>query len=66
MTRQEMFKRELVDLLIRYDVEMTVNDEMVNFFSYLNCSERNEKEMINLNVREIYRGAVFEDRLVRS
>lgn len=33
MTRQEQFKAELFDLLRRYDVKMTIEDDRINFYS---------------------------------
>ena len=47
MTRQEQFKAELFDLLRRYDVKMTIEDERINFYSSakwdVNCSEYTEQ-----------------------
>ena len=34
MTRQEQFVEELRDLLRRYRVEMTIEDDSINFWSY--------------------------------
>lgn len=34
MTRQEQFKEELFDLLRRYKVEMSIEDDEINFWSY--------------------------------
>ena len=34
MTRQEEFKAELFDLLRRYKVEMTIENDQINFWSY--------------------------------
>jgi len=53
MTRQEEFKAELFDLLRRYKVEMSIDDDFINFWSYTqHDGEGNEiGSMINLNFR---------------
>ena len=47
MTRQEQFKAELFDLLRRYDAQMSIDDERINFYSQarwdVNCSEYTEQ-----------------------
>ena len=53
MTRQDEFKAELFDLLRRYKVTMTIENDEINFFSYTQYDgEGNEiGSMINLNFR---------------
>jgi hypothetical protein len=53
MTRQDEFKAELFDLLRRYKVEMSIDDDFINFWSYTqHDGEGNEiGSMINLNFR---------------
>lgn len=53
MTRQDEFKAELFDLLRRYKVEMSIDDDFINFWSYTqHDGEGNELgSMINLNFR---------------
>ena len=53
MTRQDQFKQELFELLRKYKVEMCIEDDNINFFSYSEFdSEYNETaEMIDLHVR---------------
>jgi hypothetical protein len=53
MTRQDQFKQELFELLRKYKVEMCIEDDNINFFSYSEFdSEFNEvAEMIDLHVR---------------
>ena len=53
MNRQDEFKAELFDLLRRYKVEMSIDDDFINFWSYTqHDSEGNEiGSMINLNFR---------------
>lgn len=53
MTRQAEFKEELFDLLRRYKVTMTIENDQINFFSYTqHDGEGNEiGEMINLDFR---------------
>ena len=34
MTRQDEFRAELFDLLRRYKVTMTIEDDEINFYSY--------------------------------
>jgi hypothetical protein len=53
MNRQDEFKAELFDLLRRYKVEMSIDDDFINFFSYSQQdSEGNEiGSMINLHFR---------------
>ena len=53
MTRQDEFKAELFDLLRRYKVEMSIENEEINFWSYTQYDgEGNEiGSMINLNFR---------------
>ena len=52
MTRQDEFKAELFDLLRRYKVEMTIENDEINFYSYTqHDGEGNEiGSMIDLNV----------------
>ena len=51
MTRQDEFKAELFDLLRRYKVEMTIENDKINFWSYTqHDGEGNEiGGMINLD-----------------
>lgn len=51
MTRQEEFKAELFDLLRRYKVTMTIENDQINFWSYTQYDgEGNEiGSMINLD-----------------
>jgi len=53
MTRQDEFKAELFDLLRLYKVEMSIDDDFINFWSYTQYDgEGNEiGSMINLNFR---------------
>ena len=53
MNRQDEFKAELFDLLRRYKVEMSIDDDFINFWSYTqHDGEGNEiGSMINLNFR---------------
>jgi len=53
MTRQDQFKQELFELLRKYKVEMCIEDDNINFFSYSEFdSEFNEvAETIDLHVR---------------
>ena len=52
MDRQDEFKAELFDLLRRYKVEMSIDDDFINFWSYTqHDGEGNEiGEMIDLTV----------------
>ena len=51
MTRQDEFKAELFDMLRRYKVTMTIENDEINFWSYTQYDgEGNEiGSMINLN-----------------
>ena len=51
MTRQDEFKAELFDLLRRYKVTMTIENDQINFWSYTQYDgEGNEiGSMINLD-----------------
>jgi len=51
MTRQEEFKAELFDLLRRYKVTMTIENDQINFYSHTQYDgEGNEiSSMINLD-----------------
>ena len=53
MDRQDEFKAELFDLLRRYKVEMSIDDDFINFWSYTqHDGEGNEiGSKINLNFR---------------
>lgn len=53
MNRQDEFRAELFDLLRRYKVEMSIENEEINFWSYTQYDgEGNEiGSMINLNFR---------------
>ena len=53
MDRQDEFKAELFDLLRRYKVEMEIDDDFINFWSYTQYDgEGNEiGSVINLNFR---------------
>ena len=53
MSRQDEFRAELFDLLRRYKVEMSIDDDFINFWSYTQYDQQgNERgEMINLNFR---------------